>query len=110
MRGTKALTGCERDAATDARVPLRVALFLLARAAPAVFAQQADTFDAEWSRITSGAETSSGGEFTAEATIGVPEGAATPAGADTFDVSSGFVAGTIPEGMKMNEIFLDGYE
>ena len=92
----------------------RALLFALLLVAPAGFAQQADTFDAKWSRVTSGAQTSTStnGEFSAEGTVGVPEGAADPAGADVFEVTSGFVAGFIPPGVTLrpDTIFRDNYE
>ena len=104
----KARTGCERGAATVARALLLGLLF----GAPSGFAQQADTFDAQWGRTTSGAQTSSNGEFSAEATIGVPEGSADPAAADVFEADSGFVAGLIPPNVTLrpNAIFINDYE
>ena len=101
-----------------ARVPLRVrhALWLgLLLAAPAGLAQQADTYDAQWSRVTSGAaqtSTSTNGEFSAEGTIGVPESPPDRPAADVFDVEGGFVAGIIPPGVttRPDAIFASGYE
>jgi hypothetical protein len=103
-----------RDATGVARTVLRATLLSLLLAAPQGFAQQADTFDAEWSRITSGGQTSTSnnGEFSAEGVIGVPEGSADPASADVYSVDSGFVAGLIPPGvtLRADRVFVDSYE
>jgi len=101
-----------RDATGVARTVLRATVLCLLLAAPAGYAQQADTFDAEWSRITGGGEVSSNGEFSAEGVIGVPEGSADPASADVFAVESGFVAGVIPPGVTLrpDAVFVDSYE
>ena len=103
---------CVPDAKGAGRIMLRVALLCLLLAPPDGFAQQADTFDAEWSRVTHGSQTSSNGEFSAEGTTGVPEGSADPARADVFELESGFVAGLIPPGVTQqpNGVFIDGYE
>ena len=112
MRVTTARLVSVRDATGVARIVLRAALLTLLLAAPQGYAQQADTFDAEWSRITSGGQTSSKDEFSAEGVIGIPEGSADPAIADVFSVESGFVAGLIPPGVTLrpDAVFVDSYE
>jgi hypothetical protein len=103
---------CVPDARGAGRIMLRAVLLSLLLAAPDGYAQQADTFDAEWGRITSGGQTSSNGEFSAEGVIGVPEGSADPASADVFEIESGFVAGMVPPGVTLrpDPVFIDSYE
>jgi len=104
----------ERYARGVARIVSRATLLFVLLAAPDGYAQEADTFDAEWGRVTSGGETSesTNGHFSAEGVIGVPEGSADPASADVFSVESGFVAGLIPPGVTLrpDAVFVDGYE
>jgi len=113
LRGSKARLSEGRTVVT-VRALSCLGMLAAALAGPASFAQQADNLDARWGRTTSGAQTStsSNGEFSAEATIGVPEGSADPARADVFELQSGFVAGIVPPGVTLrpNAVFIDGYE
>jgi hypothetical protein len=112
LRGAKARSGGSIGAVAGVRRWSRVLLVVLVFAAPAGEAQQADSFNAEWARVTSGGQSSSNGEFSADGTIGVPEADPDSANADVYTAVSGLRPGFLPNlvDTRANAIFVDDYE
>jgi hypothetical protein len=89
---------------------LRSMFAALALSAPAALAQQANGFDASWSRVTGGGQTSSNGDFEVTGTV-VPEADPNVAIAGDFSLQGGILDGMVQQvGNPSNDIFDSSYE